>query len=183
MLKESIFALTLETSTNLTSNVSNAVIKKDDIIKKQESIKAELARKGDNPLLSAELNALLSACAEPLFDGKTIDAFDDIIQGHVHWKITDTESNPAIHSIRAVGMAYGEGEPIDMASYVILTEKENGYDIAIQMDADGQHNPIYIPKLIEELVSNGTCSKMKISETDVCSLVLDEVQHLSDPYS
>ena len=33
MLKESIFALTLETSPNLTSNVSNAVIKKDDIIK------------------------------------------------------------------------------------------------------------------------------------------------------
>ena len=32
-LKESIFALTLETSTNLTSNVSNAIIKKDDIIK------------------------------------------------------------------------------------------------------------------------------------------------------
>ena len=33
MLKESIFSLTVETSTNLTSNVSNAVIKKDDIIK------------------------------------------------------------------------------------------------------------------------------------------------------
>lgn len=29
--------------------------------------------------------------------------------------------------------------------------KENGYDIAIQMDADGQHNPIYLPKLIEEI--------------------------------
>ena len=108
---------------------TNSPQQKDDIIKKQESIEAELARKGGNPLLSAELNALLSACAEPLFDGKTIDAFDDIIQGHVHWKITDTESNPTIHSIRAVGMAYGEGEPIDMASYVILTEKENGYDM------------------------------------------------------
>ena len=32
-LKESLFALTLETSTNLTSKISNAVIKKDDIIK------------------------------------------------------------------------------------------------------------------------------------------------------
>lgn len=32
-LKESAFALTLETSTNLTSKISNAVIKKDDIIK------------------------------------------------------------------------------------------------------------------------------------------------------
>lgn len=29
--------------------------------------------------------------------------------------------------------------------------KERGYDIAIQMDADGQHNPIYISKLVEEI--------------------------------
>lgn len=29
--------------------------------------------------------------------------------------------------------------------------KERGYDIAIQMDADGQHNPIYITKLVEEI--------------------------------
>lgn len=29
--------------------------------------------------------------------------------------------------------------------------KENNYDIAIQMDADGQHNPHYINKLIEEI--------------------------------
>ena len=32
-LKESVFALTIETSTNLTSRISNAIIKKDDIIK------------------------------------------------------------------------------------------------------------------------------------------------------
>lgn len=29
--------------------------------------------------------------------------------------------------------------------------KENGYDIAIQMDADGQHNPHYINELIKEI--------------------------------
>lgn len=28
---------------------------------------------------------------------------------------------------------------------------ENGYDIAIQMDADGQHDPKYIPKLIKKI--------------------------------
>lgn len=32
--------------------------------------------------------------------------------------------------------------------------KEKGYDIAIQMDADGQHNPIYIKELIKE-IENG----------------------------
>ncbi len=30
---------------------------------------------------------------------------------------------------------------------------EHGYDIAIQMDADGQHNPAYIPELIKEIVA------------------------------
>ncbi len=29
--------------------------------------------------------------------------------------------------------------------------KEKGYDIAIQMDADGQHNPIYIEQMICEI--------------------------------
>ena len=28
---------------------------------------------------------------------------------------------------------------------------ENGYDVAIQMDADGQHNPKYIPQLITKI--------------------------------
>lgn len=29
--------------------------------------------------------------------------------------------------------------------------KENGYDIAIQMDADGQHNPFYIKELVKQI--------------------------------
>lgn len=36
--------------------------------------------------------------------------------------------------------------------YIYALEK--GYDIAIQMDGDGQHNPEYIPKLIEPLVKD-----------------------------
>jgi len=31
---------------------------------------------------------------------------------------------------------------------------ENDYDVAIQMDADGQHNPVYIPELVKE-IENG----------------------------
>lgn len=31
---------------------------------------------------------------------------------------------------------------------------KNNYDVAIQVDGDGQHNPEYIPKLIESLRNN-----------------------------
>lgn len=31
---------------------------------------------------------------------------------------------------------------------------KNGYDIAVQMDGDGQHNPAYIDKLIEPIIEN-----------------------------
>ena len=30
----------------------------------------------------------------------------------------------------------------------------NNYDIAVQIDGDGQHNPIYLPKLIEPLIDD-----------------------------
>jgi len=32
--------------------------------------------------------------------------------------------------------------------------QENGYDVALQIDADGQHNPRYIPKLLKKLNKN-----------------------------
>lgn len=32
---------------------------------------------------------------------------------------------------------------------------KNGYDYAIQLDGDGQHDPAYLPKLIEQLELNG----------------------------
>lgn len=33
-----------------------------------------------------------------------------------------------------------------------LYAKENGYDIAIQIDGDGQHDPAFIPKLIQPII-------------------------------
>jgi len=32
--------------------------------------------------------------------------------------------------------------------------KENGYDIAVQVDGDGQHDPSYIKELIEPIINN-----------------------------
>lgn len=76
----------------------------------------------------------LSAYDEPLFAGKKVDFFDAVIQGHVHWKIYEKTNKTDFYSIRAVGMAYsneglGYDDPIDTASYVILKEKTNGFDL------------------------------------------------------
>ena len=78
----------------------------------------------DSPMMKG----YLSAIDDPLFKGKRVDFFDAVIQGHVHWKIYEHSDSTDFYSIRAVGMAYDK-DPIDTASYVILTEKEDGYTL------------------------------------------------------
>ncbi len=80
------------------------------------------------------VKGILSAQREPLFSKKKAEFFDAVIQGHVHWKIYDKNEKTNFYSIRAAGMAYandqlGYSHPVDSASYVILHEKENGFDI------------------------------------------------------
>ena len=70
----------------------------------------------------------LSAKNEPIFEGKKVDYYDEIIQGHVHFKFLTEDENVKIRTIRAAGMAYGN-DPIDFASYIIIKEKEIGYDV------------------------------------------------------
>ena len=70
----------------------------------------------------------LSAKNEPIFDGKTVDYYDEIIQGHVHFKYLTEDDKVRIRTIRAAGMAYGN-DPIDYASYIVIKEKEIGYDV------------------------------------------------------
>ena len=77
----------------------------------------------DNPLV----RGYLSAKDDPLFKKQRIDIFDAIIQGHIHFKIYDPSESTDFYSIRALGIAY-KHDPIDTASYVILTETDNGYD-------------------------------------------------------
>lgn len=78
----------------------------------------------DNPMLKG----YVSAINEPLFAGKKVDFFDAVIQGHVHWKIYEHTNSTNFYSIRAVGMAYDK-DPIDTASYVVLNETEDGFDL------------------------------------------------------
>lgn len=75
----------------------------------------------DSPMMKG----YLSAINDPLFAGRKVDFFDSVIQGHVHWKIYESSDKTNFYSIRAVGMAY-RNDPVDTASYVILTEKKEG---------------------------------------------------------
>ena len=71
----------------------------------------------------------ISAKRDPIFKGKTVDLYDEIIQGHVHFKMLTEDDKTRFRTIRALGMAY-LNDPIDCASYVIIKEKEIGYDVS-----------------------------------------------------
>ncbi len=88
---------------------------------------------------TSEMKGILSAQNDPLFNGKQVDLFNTIIQGHVHWKIYEESNSTRFYSIRAVGMAYGS-DSVDTASYVVLKEKIlGGYDfeeVLVRYDRD-----------------------------------------------
>lgn len=65
---------------------------------------------------------------DPLFAGHRVNYYDAIIQGHVHFKMYEKGESTEYYSIRANGMAYGN-DPINTASYIILKEKLDGYDL------------------------------------------------------
>ena len=70
----------------------------------------------------------VSAYNDRLFDGKTIDYYDEIIEGHIHFKMISEDENVKVRTIRAVALAFKD-DPVDKASYIIIKEKSIGYDI------------------------------------------------------
>ena len=79
---------------------------------------------------SPYMQGMVSAYREPLFNGRLIELYDAIIQGHVHWKLYDQNDKTKFYTIRAAGIAY-RNDPVDTASYIILREKTNnqGFDV------------------------------------------------------
>lgn len=94
----------------------------------------EAKRKIDLALLNSKngdkkVYGYASAKKEPLFGGKRVTDYDAVIQGHVHFDITDKLENTDIQTIRAVGIGYGE-DSNDTACYYVLKEKKSGgYDL------------------------------------------------------
>lgn len=73
-------------------------------------------------------NGYKSAYTDRLFDGKTVDFYDEIIQGHVHFKLFTSDSNVIVRTIRACSMGFGVND-YGFASYIIVKEKKIGYDV------------------------------------------------------
>lgn len=76
------------------------------------------------------MSGYVSARAYPIFDGKKVDYYDAIIQGHMHRNLYEKGGNTEFYSFRAVGLHF-DTDPINLAFYVILREKTNnmGFDI------------------------------------------------------
>ena len=91
-----------------------------------EKQKIEIDEK--SKIVIPENAGFISAKNEPIFGGRKVDYYDEIIQGHVHFKFLTEDDKVKIRTIRAAGMAYG-ADPIDYASYIIIKEKEIGYDV------------------------------------------------------
>lgn len=110
-------------------NITNSNQEKEYILNKIAWLNLIYSESGDNPYT----RSLNDALKRPLFDGKKIQYYDAIFQGHVHWKLYDLNHDelvPDIYSIRAVGMgAREENSDIDRASYIILTALNDGFDI------------------------------------------------------
>ena len=87
----------------------------------------EIERKSGSPL--PHNAGFVSAKKDPLFGGKKIDYYDEVIQGHVHFKFLTEDAKVRIRTIRAAAMAFGKDEPVDYASYIIIKEKKVGYDV------------------------------------------------------
>lgn len=77
---------------------------------------------------SNEAKGYVSALNDPLFNGKKVTDYDFIFQGHVHFEIIEKGKNTLFYTLRALGMGYGK-EPIDTAYYLILKERNSGFDI------------------------------------------------------
>lgn len=119
--------------------------------KQKEEIK--INSNSNNP----ENLGFVSAKKDSLFNGKKVNIYDEIIQGHVHFKLLTEDEKTRFRTIRAVGMAYGM-DPIDSASYVIIKEKEIGYDveeILVSFDRN---------KMIESILKSDMPDKNTISK-------------------
>lgn len=89
--------------------------------------KMELERmlKDDRP----ENRGYLSAKEDPIFEGKQVDYYDEIIQGHAHFRYLTDDGKIRVRTIRALGIGYDK-DPVNTASYIIIKERiDGGYDI------------------------------------------------------
>ena len=95
---------------------------------KEAKLKIKEAIEGkslSNPRIAGYLDALNN----PIFEGKRVTDYDAILQGHVHFNLSDRLFTTKIETLRAVGMGQTKKD-LDTACYYVLKEKCDGtFDI------------------------------------------------------
>ena len=93
----------------------------------RERIKYNIKKYGETNLY---MKGYVSARDNPIFDGKTVDYYDTIMQGHVHRDLYERGNGIDFYSIKALALHFDD-DPIDKAFYIILHEKKDniGFDI------------------------------------------------------
>lgn len=92
-----------------------------------ETQKREIEEKSKNIL--PQYYGFHSAKKDPIFGGKTVDYYDEIIEGHVHFRMLSEDAKSRIRTIRGLAIGYSSIDPVDFASYIIIKEKNIGYDV------------------------------------------------------
>ena len=111
-----------------------------------------------------EMMGMISALSSPLFGGKSVSSYDAVFQGHVHFKIMEENEFQQFYSIRAVGMAYQDNPSDNMASYIILTENENGYELEEVLVPFDREKMIY--SIIHSSIPDRTIERFVVMNND-----------------
>ena len=95
---------------------------------KEAELKIKETIEGKN-LSNPRIAGYLDALNNPIFEGKRVTDYDAILQGHVHFNLSDRLFTTKIETLRAVGMGQTKKD-LDTACYYVLKEKCDGtFDI------------------------------------------------------
>lgn len=108
----------------------------------------------------------ISYCEDPLFyqDGHllTIEDYDMVVQGHLHFNAKEFDGNTSIYTLRAVGMGYKKASEKNQASYMILTETNEGVEvetITVPFDREKMEYSINHTELVNSDIKRYTMTK------------------------
>ena len=81
------------------------------------------------------------AYKNPMFSSLTIDNFDIIIEGHVHFKLYEESKTTKFYTLRGAGMGMIDGQT-NLAAYYILDDNLKVEEILLPFDRDGLINKV-----------------------------------------
>lgn len=74
----------------------------------------------------------VDASNNPIFNGKTVNEYDHILQGHVHFHHDDYLKKTLITSLRALAMGYSKKDYQKACYYVLKEKRAGGFDIEMR---------------------------------------------------